>query len=192
MRSSTRPAAERNASVLRRTLALAMVAGAAAATASAQSLQGEGPFAVNFVGLAEPDTPPIPISEEAQFGITNSTMTAVNAAGEGLLHELAGRCLGWWRVDASAGTFEQQVHCTYVDGDGDQIFERADFEEQALAGPRVGTGRWMGGTGKYRELSGVFEIRVKNLRPIRDGLIQYVGTKQGHYRLPTPEKEADQ
>ena len=172
-------------------LVLAIVIGAVVTTASAQSLNDGGPFAVNFVGLAEPDISPIPISEEAQFGITNSTMTAVNAAGEGLLHELAGRCLGWWRVDASASTFEQQVHCTYIDDDGDQIFERADFEEQALAGPRVGTGHWMGGTGKYRELSGVFEIRVKNLRPVRDGLVQYVGTKQGHYRLPVAEQRAN-
>ena len=47
------------------------------------------------------------------------------------------------------------------------------------------------GNRQYRELSGVFEIRVKNLRPVRDGLVQYVGTKQGHYRLPVAEQRAN-
>ena len=153
----------------------------------AQSIYGEGPFAANFVGYAEADIPPIETISGKQIGLTNSTLTTMNAEGAAFLHNQTGRCLGWWQVDKAAATFEQHVHCTYTDFDGDQIFEHADFDIQALDGPRIGTGRWLGGTGKYLGLSGVFEIRVRTLRSARDYLVQYVGTKQGHYRLVAPK-----
>ena len=53
--------------------------------------------------------------------------------------------------------------------------------------PHVGTGRWLGGTGKYQGLSGVFEIRTRTLRAARAGIVQYVGTKQGRFSLPPTE-----
>lgn len=143
---------------------------------------------MNFVGFAEAAIPPIETMSGRQIGLANSTLTAMNAEGAAFLHNQTGRCLGWWQVDKAAAAYEQHVHCTYTDFDGDHIFERADFDTQALDGPRIGTGRWLGGTGKYRGLSGVFEIRVRTLRSARAGLVQYVGTKQGHYRLVKPEK----
>lgn len=168
-------------------LALLLLAGqAATANAVAADPFGEGPFTVNFVGIAEPETVPIPTSPHGEFGFTDSMMTAVNATGDGLLNNLTGRCLGWWLVETEAQTFESHFRCTYTDDDGDEIFEKADFDTQPLGGPSVGTGHWMGGTGKYRELSGVFEIRTRSLRPSREGWIQYVGTKNGNYRLPEP------
>lgn len=165
-----------------------MAAWGASFSAHAQSIYGEGPFAANFVGYAEADTPPIETVSDRQIGLTNSTLTAMNAEGATFLHNQTGRCLGWWQIDKEASTFEQHVHCTYTDFDGDQIFERADFDTQPLDRPRIGAGRWLGGTGKYAGLSGVFEIRVRSLRSARDGLVQYVGTKQGHYRLVAPNE----
>ena len=165
---------------------LAVLAAVLAPAASAQ-IAGEGAFAANFVGIAEPGVDPIQTSDTEEFGTFSSLMTAMNAAGAGLLHNVTGRCMGWWLSDGDQGTFDEHVHCIYVDEDGDQIFERAEFEDQPHERPAVGTGRWTGGTGKYRELSGVFEIRTRELRPIRSGLVQYVGTKKGNYALPTPK-----
>lgn len=156
----------------------------AASTAGAGSPAGEGPFNANFVGYAEADIPPLQIGPGRFAGITNSTLTAMDAGNAAFLHNQTGRCVGDWFVDETAATFEQHVHCTYTDADGDQIFERADFDSQALDGPRVGTGRWLGGSGKYEGLSGVFEIRVQTLRSAREGLVQYVGTKEGRFHLP--------
>jgi hypothetical protein len=179
LRGSTLWAAE-----VRLVLAITLLAMSAPTAASSESIHGEGPFAANFVGYAEIDIPPLESAAGRSIGITNSAMTAMNAENALFLDNRTGRCLGTWEADPTAGTFEQRVHCTYTDDDGDQIFERAEFERQALDGPRVGTGQWLGGTGKYEGLSGVFEIRVRSLRSAREGLIQYVGTKQGHYRLP--------
>lgn len=153
----------------------------------AQSVAGEGSFAANFVGYADAEGEPLQIGPDSFVGITNSTLTAMNADNADFLHNQTGRCVGNWTVDNVSQTFEQHVHCTYTDADGDQIYERADFEEQPLDAPRVGTGRWLGGSGKYNGLSGVFEIRTRTLRAAREGLVQYVGTKQGQYRLPAVE-----
>lgn len=165
----------------------ALIASAAPHPASAQSIAGEGPFAANFVGYAEAEDEPLQIGPDRFVGLTNSTLTAMNAENAEYLHNQTGRCVGTWTVDNALKTFEQHVNCTYTDADGDQIYEQADFETQPLGETPVGTGRWLGGSGKYAGLSGVFEIRTRTLRSARAGLVQYVGTKQGQFRLPAPE-----
>ena len=110
-------------------------------------------------------------------------MTASNAAGSGLLHNLTGRCTGWYVVDVGAATYEQHGHCNYADSDGDEVWERFDFDEQPLAPVRIASGRWIGGTGKYEGLRGEFEIRVRPLRPGREDVAQGIGSKQGTYRI---------
>ncbi|TPE46777.1 hypothetical protein [Amaricoccus solimangrovi] len=166
---------------------LSVVAMHAGLAAQAQSVAGEGSFAANFVGYAEDSVPPVAIGPARFAGIVNSTLTTMNAENARFLDHQTGRCLGIWETDEAAGTFQEHVRCAYTDADGDQIFERADFDEQPLEGDNVGTGRWVGGTGKYAGLSGVFEIRVRVLRSAREGIVQYVGTKQGRFGLPENE-----
>lgn len=161
--------------------------GLAFGPASAQTVAGEGAFAANFVGLAENGIEPLRIGPGRFVGLVNSTLTAMSADNADFLHNQTGRCLGTWTVDETAREFREQVNCTYTDADGDQIYESADFDDQPLDEPHVGTGRWLGGTGKYEGLTGVFEIRTRTLRPARDGIVQYVGTKQGRFSLPPPD-----
>lgn len=156
-------------------------------SASAQSVAGEGSFAANFVGYAANEVESLQTGPNRFFGLVDSTLTAMNADNAEFLHNQTGRCMGTWTVDETAKTFEELVNCTYTDADGDQIFESATFDQQPLDAPHVGTGRWLGGTGKYEGLSGVFEIRTRTLRSARKGLVQYVGTKQGRYNLPPAE-----
>jgi hypothetical protein len=91
--------------------------------------------------------------------------------------------MGMFEIDTSAGTFEQHGHCNYTDPDGDQIWERFDFERQPLAPVQIAAGRWIGGSGKYDGLRGEFEIRVRPLRPAKQGFGQVIGSKQGSYRI---------
>lgn len=156
-------------------------------SANAQSVAGEGTFAANFVGYAANEVEPLQTGTGRFYGLVDSTLTAMNADNAAFLHNQTGRCLGTWTVDETAKTFEELVNCTYTDADGDQIFESATFDKQPLDAPHVGTGRWLGGTGKYQGLTGLFEIRTRTLRSARDGLVQYVGTKQGQYSLAARE-----
>lgn len=155
--------------------------------ALAQSVAGEGAFAANFVGYAENEIEPVQTGPGRFVGLVNSTLTAMNAENANFLHNQTGRCLGTWTVDEISNRFREQVNCVYTDADGDQIYESAVFDEQPMDAPHVGTGRWLGGTGKYQGLSGVFEIRTRTLRAARAGIVQYVGTKQGRFSLPPTE-----
>lgn len=159
---------------------------AAAETAGGRGPFGEGRFAVNFTGFGTTQARPVVIGKGRVTGVTDTVLTAINATGDGFLHQLPGRCIGWYIADTTRQTFESQAHCNYTDSDGDVIYERADFEEQPAAPVRIGTGRWLGGTGKYERLSGVFEIRTISIHSARPDVIQYIGSKDGTYRLPRP------
>jgi hypothetical protein len=154
--------------------------------AAAQGLAPESAFTVNFTSLVVNGEPTIGIGPDRRAGLYEGVLTASNAAGEGLLHNLTGRCLGVFEIDTGGGTFEQHGHCVYTDADGDQIWERFDFESQPLAPVQIAAGRWLGGSGKYDGLRGEFEIRVRPLRPAHPDFGQVIGSKQGSYRIVAP------
>ena len=161
-----------------------LLASALAATpAGAQDLPAEGPFTINFTSTQFEPPAPIGIGPEREFGVFESHVLATNAEGRGLLHNLTGRCTGWFSIDRGAGTFEQHGHCQYIDPEGDLVWERFDFESQPLAPVRIASARWIGGTGKYDGLRGEFEIRVRPLRPASETVTQAIGSKQGTYRI---------
>src|SRR5688500_14786530 len=111
---------------------LGLAAGAAAGAASAQELAAESAFTISFPSLVGKGEPAIAIGPDRRIGLYEGVLAASNAAGEGLLHNLTGRCMGMFEIDTSAGTFEQHGHCVYTDADGDAVWERFDFERQPL------------------------------------------------------------
>lgn len=158
----------------------------AANLADAQDLAPEDAFTINFTSTVVNGEQSIGIGPDHEKGLYEGVLTASNAAGEGLLHQLTGRCLGVWEIDTKAGTFEEHGHCVYTDPDGDRIWEQFDFESQPLAPVQIAAGRWIGGSGKYDGLRGEFEIRVRPLRPAHPEFGQVIGSKQGSYRIVTP------
>jgi hypothetical protein len=153
-----------------------------AGMAAAQEVAPEGAFTINFTNVVVNDES-IQIGPDRRTGLYEGVLTATNAEGHGLLHNLTGRCMGKFEIDASAGTFEQHGNCVYTDADGDMIWEQFDFERQPLAPVQIAAGRWIGGSGKYDGLRGEFEIRVRPLRPAKQGFGQVIGSKQGSYRI---------
>jgi hypothetical protein len=160
-------------------VALALVAGAG----DAQDLDPEAAFTINFTSTVVNGEPTIPIGPDEAIGLYEGVLTASNAEGRGLLHNLTGRCLGMFAIDTEAATFEQHGHCVYTDADGDQVWERFDFAAQPLAPVQIASGRWLGGSGKYEGIRGEFEIRVRPLRPATEEFGQVIGSKQGSYRI---------
>jgi hypothetical protein len=154
--------------------------------AAAQDLGSEGAFTINFTSTVVNGEPSITVGPDHEKGLYEGVLTASNAAGRGLLHQLTGRCLGTWEVDKTAGTFEEHGNCVYTDSEGDQIWEQFDFESQPLAPVQIAAGRWIGGSGKYEGLRGEFEIRVRPLRPAHPDFAQVIGSKQGSYRISAP------
>jgi hypothetical protein len=157
-----------------------------ASAAGAQDLAPEGAFTINFTSTVVNGEPSIAIGPDREKGLYEGVLTASNAAGEGLLHQLTGHCLGTWQIDAKAGVFEEHGNCAYTDADGDQVWEEFDFESQPLAPVQIAAGRWIGGSGKYDGIRGEFEIRVRPLRPAHPDFGQVIGSKQGSYRIIAP------
>ncbi|GJE36785.1 hypothetical protein [Methylobacterium persicinum] len=164
-------------------LVAAGVLGLAPMPARAGDLPAQGEYHIYYTGLNPSPTKPVQIGPQRSVTVSTSVMTAVNAAGSGLLHNMAGRCTGMPAVDAAAKTMESHGYSDYVDADGDHAYEKWDYPVQPLAQASEGTGEWIGGTGKFAGLSGRITIKSQRLNTLADGMVQVVGEKTGTYTL---------
>ena len=157
--------------------------GSIPATAQAQELPSEGQFSVTYVFVNPHPTKAVAVSQDRETA-NNNIATAVNDAGSGLMHNMAGRCLSINTVDKKAKTVEIQGNCTYYDRDGDLVFEGfATPSPQSLGGAVKVSGRWLGGTGKYTGLTGEFDITNSGNLSTESSYTQSVGKKTGSYKI---------
>jgi hypothetical protein len=158
---------------------LALPAGASVA----QELPREGKFSITYTGVNPTPVKPVPFGKDREAIVGVSFMTAVNDAGSGLLHNMAGRCILLTIIDRAAKTQDVRGYCSYADRGGDQVFEEVSTPAPTGLGlPARFVGKWTGGTGKYAGLTGEFEITNSgNIAP--EGLFQAAGKKTGSYRL---------
>lgn len=146
--------------------------------ANAQALPAEGPVSVTFTVTQIPAAKPMPIGDGKEYTVFNYAMTGSNDAGNSILNNMGGRCLFNRMVDTSAKTVEQHGYCTYVDNDGDQIFEKCDFISGAPNNCKL-----TGGTGKFDGLKADLVITVGPLKSNYDGISQAIGQKKGTYKI---------
>ncbi|MBS0639529.1 MAG: hypothetical protein JSS43_06630 [Proteobacteria bacterium] len=151
--------------------------------ALAEDLPREGRFSITYTGVNTSPAKPVPYGKDREAVVGVSLMTAVNDAGSGLLHNMAGRCQVVTLIDRGAKTQEMRAYCVYTDRTGDQVFEEVSTPAPTgLGQPARWVGKWAGGTGKYAGLAGEFE--VTNSGNIgTDGIYQAAGKKTGSYRL---------
>jgi hypothetical protein len=84
-------------------------------------------------------------------GIVDSTGITRNVKGEGPFHDMSVRCLYHW---SSVGeTFHFNGSCVETDKDGDNVFTTFDDKNHYL----------MGGTGKYKSITGTVPYTVVEL-----------------------------
>jgi hypothetical protein len=149
----------------------------------AQDLPGEGKFSITYTAVNPAPAKGVVVGKDREATVSALLMTAVNDAGSGLLHNMAGRCISLVIVDRSAKTLDVRGYCNYADRGGDQVFEEFSTPTPvALGGPVKYAGKWVGGTGKFTGLSGDFEISTSgNVAP--EGLFQAAGKKTGSYKI---------
>ena len=166
-------------------IALAAVSLAAllASPALAEELPREAKFSITYVGVNPAPSKPVPYGKDREAIVGVSVMTAINDAGGGLLHNMAGRCIILTLIDRAAKTQQTQGYCAYADRAGDQVFEEVSMPAPTgLGTPAKFVGRWTGGTGKFAGISGEFEI-TNSGNIGADGVFQAVGRKTGTYRI---------
>jgi hypothetical protein len=156
-----------------------LVALAAASNASAQSLPAEGPVAVTFTATQAPPAKPMSIGGGKEYALLSLAMTASNDAGNPILNNMGGRCLFERTVDTATKATEQHGFCSYVDNDGDQIFEKcASSPGAAPMGCQL-----TGGTGKFEGLQADLAITAGPLKSNFEGITQTIGHKKGSYKI---------
>jgi hypothetical protein len=155
-----------------------LVALGAVSTANAQSLPAEGPVAVTFTATQIPAAKSMTIGANQEYTVLNYAMTGSNDAGNPILNNMGGRCLFTRLGDTAAKTVEQHGYCTYVDNDGDQIFEKCDFVSGGTNGCKL-----TGGTGKFDGLQADLVITSAPLKSNYDGIVQAIGHKKGTYKI---------
>jgi hypothetical protein len=151
--------------------------------AIAQDLAGEGKFSITYTGVNPNPIKPVAFGRDREVTVSPMIMTAVNDAGSGLLHNMAGRCILVTVVDRAAKTLEARGYCNYADRSGDQIYEEVSTAAPVTLGtPFKYVGKWTGGTGKFAGLGGEFEITGSgNVGP--EGVFQAAGKKIGSYKI---------
>jgi hypothetical protein len=149
-----------------------------AGNVQAQSIPPEGPLSVTFTATQTSPVKPMPIGGGKEFVVVNLAMTAQNDAGNPVLNNMGGRCQFTWLTDPSAKSLEQHGFCTYVDKDGDHIFEQCDYLPGAPNNCKL-----TGGTGKFENLQAALVISVSAVKSNYDGINQRIGQKKGSYKF---------
>jgi hypothetical protein len=149
----------------------------------AQELPNEGKFSITYTAVNPTPSKGIVVGKDREVTASTLLMMAVNDAGSGLLHNMAGRCVSLVVLDRTAKTLDVRGYCNYADRGGDQVFEEFSTPGPvSLGGPVKYAGKWVGGTGKFTGLSGDFDISTSgNVAP--EGLFQAAGKKTGSYKI---------
>ncbi|MGI9422513.1 MAG: hypothetical protein ACR2PA_04920 [Hyphomicrobiaceae bacterium] len=106
-------------------------------------------------------------------------------AGDGILDGMTSTCISKGRT--AYGISKAEIYCENTDSDGEKIFESSD--EECACGPGgeggAGKGRFLGGTGKYVGIRGLFKIerRVGPRDQVKRTWTDYV-TVTGNWTLP--------
>lgn len=152
-----------------------------AASVAAEELAKQGTFSATYTVSGTSKT--TVIGKDRAAYANEFMMVLSNDAGKGFLHNMTAHCIGFGVNDAGAGTRKGSGYCTFVDADKDQIFEQWEGEATGRGSPLKGKAKWLGGTGKYAGLEGIYDFESISLVPAAEGTFQAIGKKKGSYKL---------
>ncbi len=146
-------------------------------------LDREGPVSMTYLASSLQIIIPISINVDKELMLSVAKLFTSNDASKGFLHHIVGRCVMIGMVDKAAKTFEQHGYCSYVDADGDSVWENVDSDQQPFDAVFAAKGEWVWGTGKYRGIEGSVEIRHLRIESATEGVMRGFGTQKGSYKL---------
>lgn len=100
------------------------------------------------------------------------------------MNNTTGRCLAPEVAENATGASVTNGFCTYIDADGDKIFEEFEIERDSLNAEATGSATLTGGTGKYEGISGdLTHTRMLLLPGPKEGVFPGIGTITGSVRF---------
>lgn len=115
-----------------------------------------------------------------------NTGTQVEDSGQGPLHGMSTHNTGIQYIEKGVG--KTRGYMTWVDKDGDKILWKLTEDATQLLGPSTGTGKVMGGTGKFTGMEGSMEYTRRSMRPVADGTTQAIAKHKGSWKMVEPKQ----
>ena len=110
------------------------------------------------------------------------TFHSGNQSG-GLLDGTTERCLAFGRYSESSGAVKELGRCTSTDADGDKIFEEYIVEMSGPKDTNPGKARFLGGIGKYKDLTANLTFTTETWPPISKTETMFAGNYKGEYKI---------
>jgi|GEM_PF-303563 len=108
-------------------------------------------------------------------------------AGKGPFHNMSSQCVGVIYYDKGVGKLLGYMVMTAPDGDKVLVEIK---EDKALPppNPNKGTGKFLGGTGKFAGIEGTLEYSRYYTRPAKKGVAHAVSPSKYHWKIPEAKK----
>jgi len=107
--------------------------------------------------------------------------TQVEDSGQGPLQGMSTHNMGIIYFEKGVGRL--RAYMTWMDKDGDKILWELTEDASQLVGPSTGTGKLIGGTGKFMGMQGSMEYTRRNMRPVADGTHQAIAKHKGSWKI---------
>ena len=126
--------------------------------------------------------PTMPMGEGRDVFLIESFL--VFSSADDPLAGLAGRCFVMGENDLATFGYTEAGTCVYQDANGDQLWARFEGTNEGNGASTLGTGTWIGGTGRFEGASGEVDYENTFSASPRAGLYQGTGTQRGTLILP--------
>lgn len=121
----------------------------------------------------------VEIGEDKWASSSRFTLVIGNDAGKGVFHDMSANCVGMATDERELAPFTDSGYCSYVDADGDKIFEYWYEKETGK-----GAATLLGGTGKYAGIQGSDTYQYVYTPGAPHGTLDGYGHTKGSYTLP--------
>ena len=128
----------------------------------------------------------IPLDKDRAVMVYDNMGVRLEESGQGPFHGLSTHNIGIAYYEKGVGRL--RGYMIHMDKDGDQYLVELTEEAAPMTGPINGTGKIIGGTGKFTGIEGGIEYTRTGLRPVADGTHQAVSKFKGSYKIVEPKK----
>ena len=128
----------------------------------------------------------IPLDKDRFAMVYDNMGVRLDDSSQGPFHGMSTHNVGVMYFEKGVGRL--RGYMTNMDKDGDQYILELTEEASPLTGPINGTGKILGGTGKFTGIQGGIEYTRTNLRPVADGTHQAVSKFKGSWKIVEPKK----
>jgi hypothetical protein len=163
-------------------MAVSLAFFAASSTSMAADLAKSGTFDGKFYSHTVQKIEDLETADSMKSYVTESfTFHDGNKNGK-LMDGTTERCVSFGSYSES-GAVKEVGRCTMSDADNDKIFEEYVFEVSGPKDTNPGKGRFLGGTGKYKDLTGTITFVGTSWPGISKVDTTFAGDYKGEYKI---------